>query len=304
MNLYTTDQLIQAIKRRGSIPSTQALFTDQQFIDIATDEMELTLVPALMAVNEEFFVQYTDTVVPTSASPYALEIPTQAIGMKLRDVVWVDAPNGALRNLPRLELERISSAEPVGELSYSGFMLQANQVILTPSTSGGTLRLYYFARPLTLCLLQDAGKVTSVDTVNNILTLDNLPNGWQPGHTVNVIGPTQPFATKVQSTEITVVSSPSLTLASVDGIAVGDYVALEGYSPIPQLPVEAHKILAQAAVVKALEAMGDVQGMQTAEAKLQQNLTSMLTLISPRVTGEVKKVVNVSRLWNTSSWLR
>lgn len=299
---YTTDKLIETVKRRGSIPTTQALFTEQQFVDIANDEMEVTLVPALMAVNEEFFVQYIDVVVPATASPYAIDIPKQAIGMKLRDVVWVDDPNGALRNLPRLELERISSTEILGEVSYAGFMLQGNQVILTPSTSGGTLRLYYYARPLNLCLLSESGKITSVDPINNLITVDNLPNSWQVGDTVNVIGSYQPFATRIASGVITLLSSPSIELDTVEGVQVGDYIALEGYAPIPQLPVEAHKILAQAAAVKALEAMGDQAGMQVAEIKLQSNLQSMLTLITPRVTGEVKKVVNISSPWKAGFW--
>lgn len=299
--LYTTDKLIDAIKRRASIPSTQALFTDQQFVDVANDEMEVTLVPALMAASEEFFVQYVDVEVPASAGPYTVEIPKQAVGMKLREIVWVDPSTGSLRNLPRLELERVSANGIIGDSSYSGFMIQGNKIILTPNTSGGTLRVYFFARPLNLCLLQDAGRVTSVDTVNNIIVLNNLPNDWIVGDSVNVIGSSQPFATKVVSATITVLSSPSVTLDTVEGISVGDYVSLEGYSPVPQLPVEAHKVLAQAAAVQCLQSMGDAQGMQVAAASLQKNLADMLNLIAPRVTGEVKRVVNINSPWR-SGW--
>lgn len=297
---YATDSLIAAIKRRGSIPTTQSLFTDQQFVDIANDEMEVTIAPLLMSAAEEFFVRTVDVSVTAAAVPVEVEIPKQAIGMRLREVAWVDLINGNLRSIPRLDLDRVTSPQSIYDRGYGGFFIQGNKLILTPSNSGGTLRLYYYARPLNLCLLTAAGRVTSVDMVNNIIVVNNVPNDWVTGDTVNLVESSQPFQTRGEVRTIVGISSPSITLDDVSGISVGDYVALEGYSPVPQLPVEAHKVLAQAAAVKCLEAMGDTQGMQVGESKLQQNLAALLDVIAPRVSGEVLKVVNLNSPWKNS----
>jgi hypothetical protein len=96
------------------------------------------------------------------------------------------------------------------------------------------------------------------------------------------------------------VSSPTLGLTTVVGLSVGDYLTVEGETLVPQLPIEIHAFLAQAAAVKVLEAMGDSQGMRNAETKLQQVQKDVLTLISPRTDGSVKKVVNINTPWMTT----
>lgn len=294
MPSYTTTELIAAIKRRGTLPTNQQLFTPADFVAIANDEMETLIVPLLMSVREEYFVTYKDvTVTPSSSGPMVLEIPDDAVGMKLRDVLWVDPSNGGLSPIPRLTLEQLAGTT-YDFVNISGFVVQGNQILIYPGTNQatGVIRLYYMRRPLQLVITSEAGQVTGVNPLTNEVTLTFVPNDWTTGTKLNVVGQSQPFATKVEEVTIVVASSPTLQLNSVTGISVGDWVSLQGYSPVPQIPVEAHKVLAQAAVVKCLEAMGDREGMQVAEAKLRQNIEDMLKLINPRVDGAVKKITN------------
>lgn len=306
---YTTTKLVEAIRRRGSIPSSQQLFSTNDFIALANDEMETVIIPNIMSVREEYFVGYEDVSVTASNTPQEISIPSDAIGQKLRDLCWVD-DNGQLSSIPRLELEQASGTQyldPMISQSY-GFMIRANKIVLYPGNSGtGTLRIYYYKRPLELTNTSECGQVTEINTNTNEVTLTFLPSDWTTSDTVNVIGQSQPFETKVTSVQITNVSFPVVTLASVDNIAVGDWVALEGYSPIPQIPVEAHKVLAQATVVKCMEAMGDREGMQAAQGKLKKNITDMFKLISPRVDGAPKKITNAGNGifdWNGSRFSR
>lgn len=90
------------------------------------------------------------------------------------------------------------------------------------------------------------------------------------------------------------VSAPSVILDSVEGIEVGDYISDLGFSAIPQIPVEAHAYLAQLTAVKALEGLGDRTGMEAAQEKADLLKKSLLVMISQRVDGSVKKVVNPS----------
>ena len=161
---YTTTQLVAAIKRRGSIPSSQQLFTTEDFVALANDEMETVIVPSIMSVREEYFVGYTDIAVASSNTPVEVNIPADAIGQKLRDVCWVDT-NGQLTSIPRLELEQASGTIQLDSYGQSsGFMVRANKIILYPSNQGtGTLRLYYFKRPMQLASSQNSGQITAIN---------------------------------------------------------------------------------------------------------------------------------------------
>lgn len=288
------------------MPTNQQLFTPDDFINIANDEMETVIVPLLMSVREEYFLHYVDlTATPQSSGPIEIEIPADAVGMKIRDILWVDPSTGALSDIPRLTLEQLSGMS-YDFINVSGFTLQGNKILLYPGTnqSTGMVRMYYIRRPLQLCSTSNAGQVITINTMTNELTLSFVPNSWAVGDEVSIVGSAQPFATRVNALEVTAISSPTITVTSVEGVEVGDWVALTGFSPIPQIPIEAHKVLAQAACVKCLEAMGDREGMQVAEAKLQQNTEAMLKMINPRVDGSVKKVTTASNgifEWSVSS---
>lgn len=290
---YTTTELLNAIRRRGSIPNSQELFSPSDLIDLATDEMETLIVPQIMSVREEYFVTYKDVAVANSSEPVYIPIPFDAIGQKLRDVVWVNN-NQTLTSIPRYELEQASGTVYIDTNNRTnGFMVQGNDIVLFPSTSGsGTIRLYYFKRPLVLTATTNCGQITAIDTDTNEVTLSFLPSQWTTGNDLNVINQYQPFETKVTSVAITGISFSTVTVASTDDMSVGDWVALEGYSPIPQLPVEAHKVLAQATVVKCMEAMGDNDGMKASSQKLMQDMENMFKLIAPRVDGAPTKITN------------
>lgn len=178
MPSYTTTELIAAIKRRGSLPTNQQLFTPDDFINIANDEMETVIVPLLMSVREEYFLHYVDlTATPQSSGPIEIEIPADAVGMKIRDILWVDPSTGALSDIPRLTLEQLSGMS-YDFINVSGFTLQGNKILLYPGTnqSTGMVRLYYIRRPLQLCSTSNAGQVITINTMTNELTLSFVPN--------------------------------------------------------------------------------------------------------------------------------
>jgi hypothetical protein len=301
MSKYTTEELVKAIKRRSTSPSSQQLFKAEDYVDFANDELETNIVPLIMSVREEYFVGSIDVVVtPNLTTPFEFDIPADAIGQKLREICVVDTSNGNLTSIPRLAPEQ-ASGSAFEIVASNGFIVRANKIVLYPAQSyaGQTLRVFYFKRPLTLVPLSKGAKITQVNTITNEIVVDKLPNTWIVGDTLTIVRSVQPFQTVVESVEITVLSSPTITLTSVSGIQVGDYVALEGYSCIPQVPVEAHKVLAQATAVKVLEALGDFEGMAAAEKKLNQNKEDMLKMINPRVDGAVKRITsNGNGLWD------
>jgi hypothetical protein len=300
MSKYTTEELVKAIKRRSTSPSSQQLFKTEDYVDFANDELETNIVPLIMSVREEYFVGYTDIQVPsTNSTPFEFDIPSDAIGQKLREICVVEPSTGNLTSIPRLAPEQVyGSAFEIA--AAIGFIVRANKIVLYPaqSYSGKTLRVFYFKRPLTLVPLSKGAKVTQVNTITNQIVVDKVPSSWTVGNKITVVRSKQPFSTIIDSVEITTLSAPTIGLTSVTGIQIGDYIALEGFSCIPQIPVEAHKVLAQATAVKVLEALGDFDGMMAAEKKLDQNKSDMLKMISPRIDGAIKRITSSGKgLW-------
>jgi hypothetical protein len=279
---YTTTNLIKVIKRRGSLPTNQRLFDADDFVALANDELQMSIVPLIMSVREEYFVVSEDfDIVPGQAG---YDIPSDAVGMKLRDVSIVGS-DGNAQTLPRLEPENTNN--------MYGFDICNNQVVLSPvPLSSKILRLSYMRRPNLLVTTANAGKIISIDQNTKEVTLTFFPSTWQTGDLVNAINPMQPFETVAHDLEIQNAALPVLLLDSVEGLVEGQWIALNGESPIPQIPVEAHSVLAQATVVKCLEALGDEKGIAVAEAKLKQNKADLLILINPRVDSSLKRITS------------
>jgi len=288
---YTTTELVASLKRRLSIPTSQATYTEQDLVDYLNDELEGTIVPLISSIREEFFVSSSDFSVTNTLSEF--DIPSNAVGQRLRDVVLVDNVNGdeQLTNLPRLTLEQIASFYGTANNSIWGFNIEGNTVKLYPIQGWGTetLRLYYFRRPNKLVLVNQTGKITAIN--GSIVTVDSVPASWTTSTVVDVIGQNQPFAA-TEGLTISLISGSDLTLSSVTGLAIGDYVSQTGESPIAQIPSEANQLLIQAVKVEVSDSMGDEEMIASAWRKYKQLQIHLMKALTPRVDGQVKKIVS------------
>ncbi len=292
---YATEQLIETIKMACSVPTSQLTYTNDDWAQLATYMLQNQVVPLIMSTREEFFVTYEDVLTPADG---IIPLPEGAIGSKLRNVSYVSQTSPlVLVNLPRLDLDVVAGVGFFNVMTFAGFYVQGDNIILYPNTSvptNTTIRLYYYRRALTLAPPDSYGRVQSVDTMTNTIVLDNVPTDWIVGDELNTIGSQPNFLITNSDCVISALSSPSITLDTVDGIAVGDYVTQLGYSAIPQVPLEAHNYLAQLTAAKALEGLGDQGGAKTAYEVAEQIKTSLLVMVSNRVDGSPKKVVNPS----------
>ncbi len=282
---FTTLGLVAAIKRKGSIPTSQNLYLPEDFVAIANDELISIVIPLIMSVREEYFVTHIDLPI-TSAKNYP--IPAASVGMKLRDVAIVTNPNTNQEQrltLPRLVLEQVNNT--------TGFYVEDNEIILcSVPQQTGVLRFYYIRRPYNLVYTTKAGRVTSINPNTNEIVLSNIPSDWAINTKLSVIEAVSPFNIKIESGTIINLSSPTIELDNVTNIEIGDWVTLEGDSVVPMIPVEAHPYLAQLSCVKCLEGLGDREGMSAAQSKANELKESLLTMISPRVDSAPKKITN------------
>lgn len=291
---YDVNSLIENVKRRASVPISQITLTPEAITRLADDELHGIVVPMMMGAREEFFVKYVD--IPTPADK-RIPMPEKTVGMKIRSICYVQQQTNPpiLINIPRLDLDVVAGVGFSNTSTLAGFIIEGNDLVLYPPTSvptGTNIRIYYYERTLVLADPDNYGRIVSIDENTNTVLLSTVPRDWVAGTKLNSVSQTVPFDVKSENIEITAVSSPSIVVDSVEGLAVGDYISEEGFSGVPQIPIEAHAFLAQLTTVKALEALGDRSGMEAAERKLEKMEKNLMNLFSQRVDGSVKKVMS------------
>ena len=289
---YNNEQLILQIKDDSGVPTSQLTYTDEEFCRLATNRMQNIVVPEIMSVREEYFVDFEDVV---AASTGIIPIPEKAVGEKLRSVCYVSQANPlVLVNLPRLTLDTISGVNNGAFTYFSGFYVQDNSIYLYPNAGvavNSTIRIYYYRRALTLAPPSAYGQISSIDVPSNTVVLNYVPSVWAIGTRLNSVSSTPGFSVTSDLTTIVTTSSPSLVLDTVVGLSVGDYLSVEGYSAVPQIPVEAHAYLSQLTSAKALQGLGDRAGMEAALKDVEKMKQNMLIMISSRVDGSGKKMI-------------
>jgi len=284
---YTTTDFIADVKLRAFLPTSQATFGSTDILLLADAEMQTAVIPLVQSVRSDYWVTYADSVITVAVANY--DIPVRAIGMALRDVQYVES-GGLIRSLPQIMIDDIKTTiqgEP------EAFYVRQNQVYLypTPSSTTGTLRLYYQLRPGQLVLTTATGLISSISTVANTATVSSIPSTWSSAFTYDLIrqdGASEPLAL---DQAVSTVAGTTLTFTATmpTSLRVSDYVALAGQSPIPQIPAELRPVLAQATAVRMMESMM-LPGVDFARNTLNKEIETATKLLSPRVSGEVKKI--------------
>lgn len=305
LGYLTSDELITSIKRRASVPSTQTLFTDQDFLDMCSEELKIGLVPEIMKVHEEYFVHYEDITLVASTSNY--DIPYRAIGGKLRDLFYKDS-NGDLHEMTRISPEnRVEFQTTAANTNFQAYYIQGNEIVLVPSVDTaptGSIRTLYYLRPNELVAESRVAIITAiaVGASTTTYTVDAVP--YSSGTTymattdlLDIIQAKSGHKTKdfdLTSTAIdTALKTITFTTADLPtGIVVGDHICFAGECIIPQVPSDLHVILAARVASAVMEALGDMVGLQSANAKLAQMEQKTTMLIDNRVSGDPLKVTN------------
>lgn len=284
---FTTDELINEIKTRQTVPTSQGTFDGSDFVRLLNAAMLQKVVPAIHRVKEEYFIKYTDSAIVANQANYS--IPVRAVGGQLRDVVYVDS-GGVESELPRLQPEDLKRAIP----TY-GVVLRAHEVIMspTPLTALGSIRFYYERRPNNLCGVADAGKISSIDTVLHKVVVATKPSTWAVGTKIDFTSGDPIFQSRGDGYAITGISGFTISFASLPtDLAVGDFAAASGFSPIPQLPYEGHLVMAQYAAAWAMRSLSNKRPAEDAEKSADGMLKDFVDLINPRIDGETKRFAN------------
>lgn len=300
---FTTNTLIDSIKRRTSVPENQSTFTTQDFIDFANEELSLNIVPSLLSLHEDYLLFFEEIDLEEARSEYP--IPTRAVGNKLRDVQYIDSNNN------QFEMTRIS----VGDIpDYQGaftqnhaytFYVQNNQVVLLPPIRGsasGKLRFYYYIRPSEIVTEEKVGIITSINTTTGVIGLDSVPDAFAVSDPDNGPfydlymhrSPHRPMKISLSATSVDS-AGKTITFSASDlptDLVIGDHVSIEMECKIPQIPSDLHVLLAQYVAERVLESIGDTQGLQNAKVKSREMEAMAGNIIDSRVEEAPQKLVN------------
>lgn len=296
MSSLTTTDLIESVRVRGMFPdASQGSLSADNILLIASEELRLMIVPMIMSAREKYYETYIDY--PLVAEQSLYRIPERAVGGVASMVQFIK--DGSVRNVGLIDPNTISTTSYGQYPEYHYFENENVVVYPTPSSASGTLRIRYFQRPSLLAKTINCAQIMSVDSVNGTVTVNTYPSSWASGMKVDFISNSTPHTPYGIDQEIQVISAGnvisfnSLPLNKDGDLAVAkyDWLALAGYSPLPEIMSDFFPVLAQATAVKLLEATSD-PGVNQARSKLKEYADSALRLISPRNQWGLKKVVS------------
>lgn len=286
---YTNTNFLEVLKLRAFVPTAQGAFTDAEFLTLADGVLTSKILPFMQTLRAEYFVAEKSHAVVANQAEY--EISARSIGIMLRDV-QIETATGALQSLALIDREtRTSTRSGVP----TGFYLRGNEVLLdpTPNAAVGTLLLPYYLRPGNMVETSSAAEISAIDRNSGLITVATTPDAWTTSDLYDLVRRDTGEPLAVDLTASAVVAGASVTLAVADipaRLAVGDWVSLAGYTPIPQIPHELRVVLAQATAVLVREIMG-LPGVDNAKATLKDEMVAASASFTPRVTGAPKKVV-------------
>jgi len=315
--ILTTCELITTTYRRGMIPDDQGTFSPCDVIAIMNEELNIHIVPSILKVHEEYFVE--NELISLVCGVCTYKIPDRAIGNKLRDVAYV-AACGTQYEMTRKSLEdRAQYGSFIG--SYSGshlipFYLGKDEVVLfqCQSNTTGFLLMTFYLQPNTLVKSNRGAKITAIATctpcATTTFTLDQFPCHYSATSKFDFISGNAPSSITTYSNCVCTFDSNVKTLTFVTASltrvnpntqksttlvvtpVVGDYIMAEKETVVPQLPAELHPLLAQRTAIKIHEAQGDFKAMERAQQELDRMEQYAYTIIDNRVEGAPQKINN------------
>lgn len=145
----TSDDIIDAVKRKIMFPISQSTFDEDDILAFANEEMASSQVPSILQFHEEYFV--TSKTVALVANKSRYPIPDRAIGLRLRDLFFIDSA-GNLFEMTRIlpgEEDAYQNGSDSGTPPYQ-YKIEGNDVVVVPEIGGsptGSLIFSYYIRP-------------------------------------------------------------------------------------------------------------------------------------------------------------
>jgi hypothetical protein len=307
----TSDDLLASVKRRGNIPDTQDLISNNEILEFANEEMLLNLIPLVYSKHEDYYLVRQE--IPLQSGVTRYPIPYRSIGAKVREIAY-KRTDGSLAEMFRISVDDITSRSESYDSLASHYYFEGEEIVLfvDPNFQAvGSLVVFYHLRPNALVLSERVGIITNIIADMNPLYkqiyLNTLPANFEEGLEFDFIKTKSPHRVVEYDKIIKGVNSTSnyiLVNASdiPSSIVVGDRIALAGETDIVNAPSDMHVLLAQYTIERVLESLGDTEGLRNANAKSMKMEQNSNLLLANRAIGSPTKVrVRNGTIGNASS---
>jgi hypothetical protein len=299
--VLTGDKLVESVRNRAMIPNDTSLYTDENILDIANEEIDVQLLDKLLSLHEEHLTVHID--IPRNAEGI-YDIPYRAVGNKVRDITMVTG--GTFYEMTQISIGELPDYTYDNQTFSQGldkFYVESNQIKMINNNRGyDFIRVYFYIRPNVLVLEKDAGKISRIVEEGDevVFKFDKLPNDYSTATVFDIVGASTP--NKIKCWDIEAVEEGVNVLTAqirfkkedvepfLGDIKEGDYVCQAEESPVPNLPTEMHPVLAQLTAVHILEAMGDTEALGNAQRRLERMNKSVMSLVDDRVELAPKKI--------------
>lgn len=322
MAVWTTAEILNAIKPRAGLPSANGLLTDAEILQIATEVQDTLVSEALRTAGGSYGVQVAaDVAIASGTAVYAL--PTRGQNAGALSVWFVDS-GGALSEVtevPPEESWRYQNIAPdFGNGPYA-FCVEGDSLRLlpTPSASTGSIRVKYFERPGRLVETSRCAPVLSATNTLKLQvdTATQAPSSLitTAGAYFDLISGEPPFSTIARARLTSSYLVPQLDLNSSTPVVVADVPtraasdnrtrtwACPVYETcVPQLPLECHALLIAGTVRDVLEAKKDAQGVAIAERTTDRELGRLRRMLESRVRAGGSAVTNHRSPYREGRW--
>lgn len=291
----TSDRLIAGVKRRITMPASQALLTNEDILEIADDIISSRMVPLLESVNQEYFVRVENQPLVASQSEYP--IPYRAVGRALRELKLRSSPNNIM-NIAMIALEDAQIFQP--SALTIGFYFLGDKIKLVPDppatiSAGQSLEVYYRLPPSKLVPLSNAMLVTSVSAPN--VVVQGVPTGYEAGVPIDFIQGRS--GNSIYDMDINIQNVNGTTITFADGevpsdLTVGDYICFAGYSPVINfIPNECYSLTESYTAQRVCNVVGDFDGGNViSQTDIPLEEKNMKMILEPRIDGEPTVVIN------------
>jgi hypothetical protein len=306
--ILKTDKLIQSIKRRSFIPNDQATFSNDDFLEMATEEITLGLMEQIITSRGNYLVYHVD--IPLVEGQTAYTIPSRAHGNKLREASINDKqkPEEVVYDLVQIDFEDVADLDKYYSANtQKTFYLKNDKVIISEDIINDSynLRMYFYMRPNKLVTLDRAATISSIvdsteiiDSVSTpvkVISFTSIPKHFSSSLQYDIVTHESPnkilnFSLSPVAINLTLKTLTIKTSDLKEDIAVGNFVTQAEESIVPNIPTEYHPIVAQRTARACLEAMNDDAGFAKATRKLEEMEKAILNIVTNRVEGSPKKI--------------
>lgn len=287
----TADRLLEGIKRRVVLPSSQPLLEDEDMLEVADDVIEQVIVPLLLSVRQDFLV--TDPYEQATVEDQeAYDIPYRSIGRGLRDLK-LEESGGSVRDLVLIKPE--DSHLWVATGTPTAFYFRGDKVVVVPAPSSATLTLLmsYNLAPSRLVLTDQAAVVTG--TTATTVSVSSIPTTITTGTVVDFIQARSGSSILAMDKTVTNATGTTLTFASgviPSTLGAGDYVSVYQTTPVIPIPNEAYPLLETSTAKRILNMIGDFEGARALAEEESDAEKHLKMILEPRIQGEPTKIIN------------